>query len=136
LNPAKLARLAIQDQFEAYVYSEVGYKPAYDLVRGIFNVAKKGELYNKWRAAGGDQSLQMDMSRARKQETLQKIAGVKHVALSVDGALRLVEEAFKPLEAGTRVSLFERSLEREGQSPDSLRKAALLSRDTVLDYAK
>jgi hypothetical protein len=135
LNPSKLAQLALQDQFEAYVYSEVGYKPAYDLVRGIFHSVKKGDLYNKWRAAGGDQSLQMDMSRSRKQETLKKVAGIRHVARSVDDVMRFIEEAFKPLETGTRVSLFERSLKRNGESPDALREAAFLARTTTLDYA-
>jgi len=136
LNPEKLIKLAVQDQFEAYVYSEVGYKPFYDLVRGIFNSVKKNDLYNKWRASGGDQSLQLDMSRARKQENLQRIAGAKNVVKSADDVMRLVEETFKPLETGTRVSLFERALERNGESPEALREAALLARETTLDYAK
>jgi hypothetical protein len=136
LNPEKLVKLALQDQFEAYVYSQVGYVPGVDLVRGIFHSVKKGDLYNQWRAAGGDQSLAMDMSRTRKQETLKKVAGVKNVVRSADDVMRIIEDVFKPLETSTRVSLFERALKRKGQSPDALREAALLARETTLDYAK
>lgn len=139
LSPGTLFKLATVDQLEAFLYTNVGYIPYVDMVKGLFKAFKKPEMYWQWKAAGGDQSLARELSRATKEQKLKQVAGIrdtKNVIKSPDEILRKFEEASAPLEKSTRLAVFEKALKRKGMSGDDLREAALMSREATLDFAR
>lgn len=138
LSPGTLAKLATIDQLEAFLYTDVGYVPYFDMARGLYTALKKPELFYTWKAAGGDQALAHQLSRNIKQQKLKHVAGKKDLNTFTDLASlgRAIESASKPLEESTRLAVFEKALKRKGQSPEALREAALMAREATLDFAK
>lgn len=116
LSPGTLLKLATIDQLEAFLYTDIGYIPYFDLARGIFIALKKPELYWKWKAAGGDQALAKELSRAHKRQTLDKITGKakqRNVIKNPDEILRVFEDLSRPLEEATRLVVFEKILKEK-----------------------
>ena len=144
LSPEFIGRNPIRDQMSAFVFSRYGYVPGVDLVKGIFNVVGKKDVFNRWLATGGAQSMFVSLDRIGNQKTLQDVAkkGLKNV-LTPQGALDLlkksVKEPLRPLrvlsefsEVGTRVGAFGKAKAKGATDLEAMFE----SRDLTLDFAR
>lgn len=134
LSPDFAIRNPIRDQFSAMVYSKFGYRPGYDLARGIFEVFAKGDTYNLWKMSGGEHSMMVSLDRDYLQKTFKDIVRTKggaalHYIKHPIEALRIVSELG---EQATRLGEMKRALEA-GAHPT---EAAFASREVTLDFAR
>ena len=139
LTPEFIGRNPIRDQMSAFVYSKYGYIPGVDLVKGIWETVARKDVFQKWLAAGGDQSMFVSLDRISTQKTLQEV--VKDVFTPQRALLELKKWAREPLrpvralsafgEKGTRLGAFKRAV---GKTSDI--EAAFESRDITLDFSR
>lgn len=133
MSPTKLLKLAAVDQLEAFLYTNLGYIPYFNMAKGLFHALGKTDLYFDWLKAGGDQALIRNLSREIKQEKLNEIAKInrlKTTFTSMDSLVRALEEISRPLEEATRLGVFELAKKKGFSS----REAALMSREATLDF--
>lgn len=134
LTPDFSLRNPLRDQFSALVYSKYGFVPGIDLVRGMFELFKKGDVYNLWKAGGGEHSMMVSLDRESLQGSFKdimksrKAKAVKYVKNPVE-LLRTLSELG---EQGTRLGEMRNAI-RSGADPVS---GAFASREVTLDFAR
>lgn len=134
-----IARNPIRDNVEAYVNSRYGFKPGYDFVRGVFELAKKGEDYQAFLNSGAGNSAMVGLDRNRLRQELVKMGAAKRrvfadsVVLNPVNLLQAVSEA---MEHATRIGEFKRGVETEGRTAEGFARAALAARDVTIDFAR
>ena len=134
LSPDFMFRNPVRDQWSATIFSKYGYVPGYDLVRGIFEVLKKGDLYDLWRMGGGEHSMLVSLDRGDlKQKFDDLMASKTQTALNIlkhpIDMLRVISELG---EQATRLGEMKRALEAHASPID----AAFASREVTLDFAR
>jgi hypothetical protein len=134
LTPDFSLRNPIRDQFSALVFSKSGYIPGLDLVRGIFEAFKKGDVYELWKAGGGEHAMLVSMDRKNLQKNLAEVLHEnKAKALQyVKNPLELLQAISEFGEQATRLGEMRRAL-RKGKNPV---QAAFDSREVTLDFAR
>lgn len=154
LTPEFIGRNPIRDQLSAYIYSKHGYVPGYDLIKGIYHIFKKTELYQKFNASGAAHgalvSLDRDyiskglgeiLSQSDVKDVLSKIlknpshAGRESRRLAktmVTHPLRFLQVLSELSEEATRVGNFARAL----GSGQGLLEAGQATRDVTLDFSR
>ena len=134
LSPDFSVRNPVRDQFSALIYSKYGFKPGIDLARGIFELFKKGDVYDLWRMGGGEHSMLVSLDRAHLQQNykdLMRSTGaniIHHITHPID-TLQLFSEI---TEQATRLGEMRRAL-NAGENPV---QAAYASREVTLDFAR
>lgn len=137
-TPEFLLSNTVKDTFSAAVYSQYGFVPAYDTVRGIFNMFKSSDRYHEWQKSGGEHFAMVGMDRDSLQKNL--------AALTETGALDNVRNIIRhPLEmarafgeyseGGTRMGEYIRAREKLGDSKAAMIEAGLSSRD-LMDFSR
>lgn len=138
-----ILRNPIRDTMDAGIYSKNGFIPFKDTIAGIFEIARKTDLYYKWLESGGSGSTYTNAQRQALRNTLNSITEetankstletIKDVAkhplrtyLDVAGNISNI------LEEGTRVGEFKKALQNTGDT----RKAALESRNITVDFSR
>jgi len=143
LTPEFGARNPIRDQITAFIYSEYGFKPGVDLIRGIAHAIKADDTYWQWKIAGGEHAALTGLDRTSIQKDLQAL--IKNGALQkVTGLIRNPIEALRMLnefgEAGTRLGEFAKGIKAEARKGvtgrEAMTKAAFASREVSQDFAK
>lgn len=136
LSPDFSVRNPLRDQFTAFVYSKYGFTPGVDLVKGMFELFKKGDVYDLWKAGGGEHAMFVSLDREKLQENLQEVLKTPNLK---DTVLDFVKNPLKPLqllselgEAGTRLGEMRNALEK-GATPT---EAAFASRNITLDFSR
>jgi len=136
LTPEFIARNPARDQFSAFVYSKYGFIPGVDLVRGVFELAGKTDVYWDWKKGGGDHSMLVSMDRAYMQDqlvdVLQKYPVRNLIRNPIEG-LRVLSELG---EAGTRIGEFKKGVEAEGRTKEGIIEAAFAAREVTLDFQR
>lgn len=134
LSPDFSVRNPLRDQFTAFVYSKYGFTPGIDLMRGMFELFKKGDVYDLWKAAGGEHATFVSLDREVLQKNLKQVLSGKG-----EGGLSYVKNPLKILqilselgEAGTRLGEMRNALAK-GADPI---EAAYASRNITLDFAR
>ena len=134
LTPDFSLRNPLRDQFTAMVYSKYGFTPGIDLLRGMFQLFKKDNIYDLWKASGGDHASMVSLDRNYLQKSFKEIMASKKAK-----TLEYVKNPLKPLqilselgEAGTRLGEMRNALAK-GASPI---EAGLASREITLDFAR
>jgi hypothetical protein len=134
LSPDFSVRNPFRDQFTAFVYSRYGYIPGVDLVRGMFELFRKGDLYNLFKMSGAEHSMFVSMDRDYLQKTFKEILRSKgattleYLKHPID-ALRALSEFG---EKGTRLGEMQRAL-ASGENPLA---AGMAAREVTLDFAR
>lgn len=136
LSPDFSVRNPLRDQFTAFVYSKYGFVPGVDLVRGMFELFKKGDVYNLWKAAGGEHAMFVSLDRQKVQQNLEEVLKDKSIK---DTIVDFAKNPLAPLqilselgEAGTRLGEMRNALAR-GANPV---EAAYASRNITLDFSR
>lgn len=134
LSPDFMVRNPIRDQWSALVFSKYGYIPGWDLARGMFELFKKGDVYNLWRMAGGEHSMLVSLDRGELQKKFQDLTSSKtekvlNIIKHPIDALRILSELG---EQATRLGEMKRGLE----AMDNPIASAYASREVTLDFAR
>lgn len=135
LSPDFSVRNPLRDTFSATIFSNYGFKPGIDLVRGVMELfSKDADVYNLWKASGGEGSMFASMDREVLQKRLKDLIATRgekalNIVKNPVDMLRLVSEMG---EQGTRLGEMRSAL-RSGADPTS---AAFASREVTLDFAK
>lgn len=134
LTPDFSLRNPIRDQFSAFIYSRSGYIPGFDLIRGMFETLKKGDVYDLWKAGGGERAMLVSMDRKYLQKSLIELLHEnKAKALKyVKNPLELLQAISEFGEQATRLGEMKRALGR-GKNPV---QAAFDSREVTLDFGR
>jgi hypothetical protein len=136
LTPEFIARNPLRDQFSAFVYSKYGFVPGVDLVRGVFELAGKTDVYWDWKKGGGDHSMLVSMDRSYMQDqlvdVLQKYPVQNLIRNPIEG-LRVLSELG---EAGTRIGEFRKGILEEGRTKEGIQQAGFAAREVTLDFAR
>jgi hypothetical protein len=142
LSPRFIARNPFRDQFTAAVFSNYGFKPGYDLFRGIFHAATRDRLYQDFRRAGGEHATLVRTTAAERrglQRTLDDLvrqdsmlADAWRTAKGPKGWLEGLRVLSSTMEQASRAREFQRALAQTGDP----RTAAFASREVTLDFAR
>lgn len=136
LTPEFIARNPFRDQFNAFIQSRYGFIPGVDLIRGVFHLLKKDELYWNWQKSGGAQATLASMDREYFQQELGKIlqdSPVLNLVTHPVEALRVLGEIG---EVGTRLGEFSRGVKKEGAEKPGLQAAGYSSREITTDFQR
>jgi hypothetical protein len=142
LSPEFAVRNPLRDQWTAAMYSKYGVinLPGGDLIRGLLHVIKGDDLYQAWKAGGGEGSMFVSLDRRNLQKTLNdvirsgKIKGAANIIRHPIESLRMFSELG---EAVTRVGEFSKAIEKEGGlSKENILRAAYGAREITLDFAR
>jgi hypothetical protein len=123
-NPAR-------DQFTAMVYSKYGYIPMWDLSKGFFELMKKGDLYQEFKAGGGEQSYFTSMDRTTLNLTARDIVGFKK-GLKTYNPIEYLRIASEAMEKATRLGIFKRARSKGATVP----QATAAARESTLDFRR
>lgn len=134
LTPDFSVRNPFRDQFTAMVYSRYGFIPGVDLIRGMFELFKKGDVYNLWKAGGGEHAMTVSLDREVLQQNLKELfASPQARALKyVKNPLKFLQIISELGEAGTRLGEMRKALEA-GADPLA---GSFASREVTLDFAR
>lgn len=136
LTPEFSARNVFRDQVMAFIQSEYGYRPIFDMGRGMFEILGKGDAYQQWLASGGQRASLLSLDRkhmANALAELTKAGGVKNVLKTPLDGLRALSSL---MEDATRVGEFLRAREALGETKEALQVSALSSREVSIDFAR
>ncbi len=134
LTPDFVIKNPMRDQFSAFVNSKFGYKPFYDMVRGMFELFKKGDTYDLWRMAGGEQASLVSLDRTSLKENIKDLLATKgQTALKyVKNPIELLRIASEIAEQATRLGEMKRALNKKASPVEG----AFASRELTLDFAR
>lgn len=133
LTPDFSVRNPFRDQFSAFVYSKHGFVPGVDMVRGMFELFKKGDVYDLWKAGGGEHAMMVSLDRAELQKQLKEVIGGKGIGIKdvVISPLKFLQIISEFGEAGTRLGEMRRALGKTDPV-----ESAFASREITLDFAR
>lgn len=134
LSPDFSVRNPLRDQFTAFAYSKYGFIPGLDLVRGMFELFKGGDVYKLWKAGGGEHSMFVSLDREVLQKSLKEVLkqnGAPALAY-IKNPLKILQVISEFGEAGTRLGEMRRGL-ASGGDPVAV---AFASRNVTLDFGR
>lgn len=136
LTPQFVVRNTFRDQIQAAVQSKHGYRPVYDMMKGLVEIGRGGQQYRDWLKSGGAQSAVISMDRDYVGHSLVDIATDKTVMSRVKNVvtspLELMRVANEVVDRGTRVGEFMRA-RAKGKTPQA---AAMAARDVTMDFQR
>jgi hypothetical protein len=135
LSPDFSVRNPIRDTFSATIFSNYGFKPGVDLVRGVFTLLDpSGDVYNLWKAGGGESAMFVSLDRDKLQQTYKDLVASKGAkALNLlKNPIDLLRASSEIGEEATRVGEMLRALQ-SGASP---KESAFASREVTLDFGR
>jgi hypothetical protein len=133
-NPAFLAKNLLRDQLTAYLNSKYGYKPYYDMAKGIFHMLKQDEIYHEFKASGvnmssilyDSQTIVPDLMKAWQHRGLRdKIFRAINPATSLPALSKFIEQS-------TRIGLYGRARSKGA----SILDATMEAREGTLDFGR
>lgn len=154
LSAEFIMRNPVRDQFSAFVYSKYGYNPFTDFGRGVFSliagrkegqrllrglgfskasVERANQLYDEFRASGGEMAYFVSLDRQKVHMTAQNLAGYKKgfkfSTLNPIEALRILSEV---MEKGTRLGLYSKAKAKGATALEAMTEA----RGSTLDFGR
>jgi hypothetical protein len=142
LSPRFIIRNPFRDQFTAAVFSKHGFKPGFDLLRGIFHVMERDRLYQQFKRSGGEYST-LVRTTAAERKNLQKsldellrednvLSGAWRTTRNPKGWIEGLRVLSETMENASRAREFMRAMEQTGDP----RLAGFASREVTLDFAR
>ena len=136
LAPEFLIRNPLRDQVMAFVQSEYGYRPFWDLGKGIFEYVKKGDMYEDFMASGANNGTLLGLDRDSQQRNIRKLVESGGVPNVVKDPLDILRALSETLEQGTRMGEFMRAREKLGDDREAIQKAGAAAREVSTDFAR
>jgi N12 class adenine-specific DNA methylase len=135
LAPEFIARNPVRDQFTALAFSDHGYLPVYDFIRGLGHLFQKGDVYQNWLKGGGANAAMVAIDRnyiSRNILELEEPSTLKKVGKIAKSPIDLLRALSEMFENATRIGEANRALGR-GQTPMT---AGYAAREVTLDFAR
>ena len=136
LSPEFIARNPLRDQHTAAIYSKGGFIPGIDLVRGMFHVARRDDIYKDWLKSGGAHSHMTATDRASLQEALSEVvkdpSELRQMLKVVRNPIQALATISQTLEEATRVQAYQNARQK-GMSEV---EAANASKEATLNFAR
>lgn len=139
LAPEFIGRNPIRDQFMAFIFSPHGFRPYADLIGGIAEIVKKGDVYQDWIKSGGMNATLVSLDRRYLQQNLRSL--MQHTNL-MDAARNVVKSPVEMLrvlsdfaEQGTRLGEFKRAT-GGARTKEAIQKGGFASREVSLDFGR
>jgi hypothetical protein len=138
LAPEFALRNPFRDQMTAYIMSKYGYKPGVDMVRGLFHILGKTEVYQRFNVSGAGHAALVSLDRDYLSKNMKELLASRsqQVINLVRNPLEAARAFSELAEEMTRVGEFARGLKQEGQTFDAMLLAGHSARDVTLDFSR
>ena len=131
LSPDFMIRNPVRDQFAAMAYSNYGFIPGVDFLKGIGEVLGKSDDYLLYKMSGAEHSMLVSVDREYLKKSFDQVLRGKGPVDYVKNPLEGLQVLSELSEKGTRMGEFARGI-RSGASPT---EAGFAARD-LMDYNK
>jgi hypothetical protein len=131
--PGFALRNPFRDMQFAFIAAKHGFVPGWDWTKGLFTLAKKPELYWRWKASGGPWSMLVSMDRARSEAKLREVLGHKNYKQYIKNPLGILQNISMIGEIPTRLGVFMRAAKKPTVSD---LEAAFESREASIDFMR
>jgi len=121
----------LRDTMTAFAYSQYGFMPAIDTVRGLFEFMGKGEAYKMWRMSGGEHAMLVSLDRQYLRKSFKEIVKGRGLVEYVKHPLEALQAFAEFTESATRLGEFKKAI-ASGATPV---EAGFASREVSLDFA-
>ncbi len=132
LSPDFMFRNPARDQLTAYAYSNYGFIPGVDFIKGLASMLKKDDAYQLFRMSGGEHSMLVSMDREYLQKTFKQVVEGHKFTDYVKNPMELFRIISEAGEKATRLGEFKKGI-KSGAVP---REAGYSSRVVSLDFAQ
>lgn len=135
LAPEFIVRNPVRDQFTAFIFSDNGFVPVWDTLRGVGGIFRRDADFQAWLKAGGANATLVSLDRKYIDEQVFRLSDpsflkrFNNVVTSPVTFLRMLSEV---MENATRVGEFKRARGKGKSDFD----AAFGSREVTLDFAR
>lgn len=133
-NPAFLAKNLGRDQLTAYLNSRYGYKPFYDMVKGMLHLLRKDDMYHEFVTSGALMSaitqdaktMVPELANAYAKKGMRsKIFKAINPAVSLPALSEFIEQS-------TRMGLYGRARKHGA----TITEATMEARESTLDFGR
>ena len=133
-NPAFLAKNLGRDQLTAYLNSRYGYKPFYDMAKGMLHLLRKDDMYHEFVTSGALMSaitqdaktMVPELAKAYAKKGMRsKIFKAINPAVSLPALSEFIEQS-------TRMGLYSRARHHGA----SITAATMEARESTLDFGR
>lgn len=133
-NPAFLAKNLGRDQLTAYLNSKYGYKPFYDMVKGMLHLLRKDDMYHEFVTSGALMSaitqdaktMVPELAKAYAKKGMRsKIFKAINPAVSLPALSEFIEQS-------TRMGLYGRARKHGA----TITEATMEARESTLDFGR
>lgn len=133
-NPAFLAKNLGRDQLTAYLNSRYGYKPFYDMVKGMLHLLRKDDMYHEFVTSGALMSaitqdaktMVPELAKAYAKKGMRsKIFKTINPAVSLPALSEFIEQS-------TRMGLYGRARKHGA----TITEATMEARESTLDFGR
>lgn len=133
-NPAFLAKNLGRDQLTAYLNSRYGYKPFYDMVKGMLHLLRKDDMYHEFVTSGALMSaitqdaktMVPELAKAYAKKGMRsKIFKAINPAVSLPALSEFIEQS-------TRIGLYGRARKHGA----TITEATMEARKSTLDFGR
>ncbi len=133
-NPAFLAKNLGRDQLTAYLNSRYGYKPFYDMAKGMLHLLRKDDMYHEFVTSGALMSaitqdaktMVPELAKAYAKRSMRsKIFKAINPAVSLPALSEFIEQS-------TRMGLYGRARKHGA----TITEATMEARESTLDFGR
>jgi len=132
LSPDFMFRNPARDQLTAFAYSNYGFMPGIDFIRGLASMIGKDSDYKLFRMSGAEHSMLVSMDRSYLQKTFKQIVEGKGFTEYVKNPMELFRIISELGEKATRLGEFKKGI-KSGAVP---LEAGYSARSVTLDFAQ
>lgn len=132
LSPDFMVRNPLRDQMTAFAYSNYGFLPGVDFLRGIAHILGRGRYYRLFEMSGAERSMLVSMDREYMGSSFQQIVRGKGFTDYVKHPLELLQIISELGEKGTRMGEFVKAIQA-GATP---LRAGVSARNVTLDFGQ
>lgn len=130
----------IRDQAGAFIFSQNGYLPVVDFVRGVGEQIAGGETMKAWLKGGGAQATFMSLDRNYINENVMRLEPTQSVLKQVRNYVGSPYQALRMLNDGaenaTRLGEMRKGLKGKKGTRSDIFEAAYQSREVTLDFQR
>lgn len=112
LSPDFMARNPARDQMTAFCYSNYGFLPGLDFLRGMAGILRKDNDYLLYKMSGAEHSMIVSMDRQYLRKTFKEVVEGKGFTDYIKHPMELFRIASELGEKGTRMGEMKRGLDR------------------------
>lgn len=133
-NPAFLAKNLGRDQLTAYLNSKYGYKPFYDMAKGMLHLLRKDDMYHEFVTSGALMSAITHDSRTMVPELAKAYAkkGMRSKIFKAINPAVSLPALSEFIEQSTRMGLYGRARKHGA----TITEATMEARESTLDFGR